>query len=103
MPESRLYPFSTQKHAHEIEFALNRAHNIRHDMEVGEMPKNQCIGGDHYGRKRNRARQHEVERQGNVFRQVVGEVSERESLHMITGKRKRGWFPVWIVRKGDWY
>jgi len=21
----------------------------------------------------------------------------------IYGKRKRGWFPVWIVRLGDWY
>lgn len=38
MPESRLYPFSTQKHAHDIEFALNRAHNTMHDMEMGEMP-----------------------------------------------------------------
>ena len=38
MPKSRLYPFSTQKHAHDIEFALNRAHNTMHDMEMGEMP-----------------------------------------------------------------
>lgn len=21
----------------------------------------------------------------------------------LYGKRKRGWFPVWIVRKGEWY
>jgi hypothetical protein len=21
----------------------------------------------------------------------------------LNGKRKPGWFPVWIVRKGDWY
>ena len=21
----------------------------------------------------------------------------------LNGKRKRGWFPTWIVRKGDWY
>ena len=21
----------------------------------------------------------------------------------LNGNHKRGWFPVWIVRKGDWY
>lgn len=28
---------------------------------------------------------------------------ESETKHSITGKRKSGWFPVWIVRIGEWY
>lgn len=31
------------------------------------------------------------------------ETYEPHTKHSITGKRKRGWFPVWIVRKGEWY
>ena len=26
-----------------------------------------------------------------------------ETQHSITGKRKCGWFPVWIVRQDEWY
>lgn len=34
---------------------------------------------------------------------VVESKFDAETKHSITGKRKRGWFPVWIVRKEDWY
>lgn len=33
----------------------------------------------------------------------VVETYEPNTRHSVTGKRKPGWFPVWIVRKGDWY
>ena len=33
----------------------------------------------------------------------VVETYEPYTKHCITGKRKRGWFPVWIVRKDEWY
>ena len=29
--------------------------------------------------------------------------TDYESDTMRNGKRMRGWFPVWIVRKGEWY
>ena len=32
----------------------------------------------------------------------VVEMDESESKD-IYGKRKRGWFPVWVVRIGEWY
>ena len=32
------YPFSTRKHAHDIEFYRNRLYNIMADMESGEIP-----------------------------------------------------------------
>ena len=32
----------------------------------------------------------------------VVETYEPETKNLY-GKRKRGWFPVWIVRKGEWY
>lgn len=32
------YPFSMQKHAHDIEFRKNRIFNEMHDMEMGEIP-----------------------------------------------------------------
>ena len=35
---TKTYPFSVQKHAHDIDFARNRAKNILHDMEMGEIP-----------------------------------------------------------------
>lgn len=35
---NKLYPFSIQKHAHDIEFYRNRLFNIMHDMESGEIP-----------------------------------------------------------------
>ena len=35
---SKLYPFSVQKHAHDIEFRCNRVFCEMHDMEVGETP-----------------------------------------------------------------
>ena len=31
------------------------------------------------------------------------ETCEPLTRHLITGKRKAGWFPVWIIRKGEWY
>jgi len=33
----KLYPFSAQKHAHDIEFMRNRTRNIMSDMESGEI------------------------------------------------------------------
>lgn len=33
----------------------------------------------------------------------VVETYESLTRHSITGKRKPGWFSVWIVRKGEWY
>ena len=33
---SKLYPFSVQKHAHDIEFRRNRVKNEMYDMESGE-------------------------------------------------------------------
>lgn len=33
----------------------------------------------------------------------VVETHEPGTRHPITGKRVRGWFPVWIVRKDEWY
>ena len=35
---AKTYPFSTQKHAHDIEFYRNRLFNTMHDMESGEIP-----------------------------------------------------------------
>ena len=35
------YPFSTQKHAHDIEFRRNRVKNIMFDMQSGEIPMNE--------------------------------------------------------------
>lgn len=37
----KLYPFSIQKHAHDIEFYRNRLLNTRHDLECGEIPFDQ--------------------------------------------------------------
>ena len=34
----KLYPFSVQKHAHDIELYRNRLFNTMHDMESGEIP-----------------------------------------------------------------
>lgn len=34
----KMYPFSTRKHAHDIEFYRNRLHNIMYSMESGEIP-----------------------------------------------------------------
>ena len=34
----KLYPFSTAKHAHDIEFYSNRISNIMSEMESGEIP-----------------------------------------------------------------
>ena len=34
----KLYPFSTAKHAHDIEFFRNRLYNTMYDMENGEIP-----------------------------------------------------------------
>jgi len=31
------------------------------------------------------------------------ETCEKLTHSKITGKRQPGWFPVWIVRKGEWY
>jgi len=31
------------------------------------------------------------------------ETYEPHTRHSITNNKKRGWFPVWIVRKGEWY
>jgi hypothetical protein len=31
------------------------------------------------------------------------ETYEPLTRNSITGKRKQGWFAVWIVRKGEWY
>lgn len=31
------------------------------------------------------------------------ETHEPLTQNSITGKRKTGWFPVWIIRKGEWY
>lgn len=28
---------------------------------------------------------------------------QKEPPKDLNGKKKKGWFPVWIVRKGDWY
>lgn len=36
----KLYPFSLQKHAHDIEFKKNRTFNVRADMESGAIPWN---------------------------------------------------------------
>ena len=33
----------------------------------------------------------------------VVETYEPLTRHSITGKRKSGWFPVWIVRQDEWY
>lgn len=33
----KLYPFSLQKHAHDVDFARNRAKNIKSDIESGEL------------------------------------------------------------------
>jgi len=33
----KLYPFSAQKHAHDIEFMCNRTRNIMSEMESGEI------------------------------------------------------------------
>lgn len=33
----------------------------------------------------------------------VVETHEPLTRNSITGKRKPGWFPVWIIRKGEWY
>lgn len=38
--QAKRYPFSVQKHAHDIEFRMNRCFNILHDMQVGEIPWN---------------------------------------------------------------
>ena len=35
---AKLYPFSVQKHAHDIEFRKNRVWNTLRDMESGEVP-----------------------------------------------------------------
>ena len=35
---SKTYPFSADKHAHDIEFVKNRAYNTLHSMEIGEIP-----------------------------------------------------------------
>ena len=35
---AKTYPFSTQKHAHDIEFYRNRLFNTMADMESGEIP-----------------------------------------------------------------
>lgn len=35
---AKMYPFSTAKHAHDIEFYRNRIKNIMYDMESGEIP-----------------------------------------------------------------
>ena len=32
------YPFSCEKHAHDIEFLYNRTFCVKHDMEVGTIP-----------------------------------------------------------------
>lgn len=34
----KMYPFSTRKHAHDIEFYKNRLYNTMCDMENGEIP-----------------------------------------------------------------
>ena len=44
---------------------------------------------------------HEGEPVGGYY--VVESKFDAETRHSITGKRKQGWFPVWIVRKGEWY
>lgn len=36
--QSKKYPFSVQKHAHDIEFRMNRCWNILRDMEMGDAP-----------------------------------------------------------------
>lgn len=36
--KQKMYPFSTQKHAHDIEFYRNRIKNVLYDMESGEIP-----------------------------------------------------------------
>lgn len=33
----------------------------------------------------------------------VVERNESRTIRKDTGRRKPGWFPVWIVRKGEWY
>jgi hypothetical protein len=38
MASKKLYPFSLQKHAHDIEFRKNRVFNIKCDMESGTVP-----------------------------------------------------------------
>ena len=38
--KEKLYPFSTQKHAHSIEFRRNRIYCEMHDMELGVIPWN---------------------------------------------------------------
>lgn len=40
---------------------------------------------------------------GNCGWYVVEEEQFAAETLNIYGKRKRGWFPVWIVRKGEWY
>ena len=35
---AKLYPFSTRKHAHDIEFYRNRLYNTMRGMESGEIP-----------------------------------------------------------------
>ncbi len=34
----KLYPFSAQKHAHDVEFMRNRTRIIMSDMEMGDIP-----------------------------------------------------------------
>lgn len=34
----KTYPFSTEKHAHDIEFYVNRLRNTMSDMDCGEIP-----------------------------------------------------------------
>lgn len=36
--KAKMYPFSTIKHAHDIEFYRNRLFNTMRDMESGEIP-----------------------------------------------------------------
>ena len=36
--KEKRYPFSAEKHAHDIEFYYNRISNIMYDMESGEIP-----------------------------------------------------------------
>lgn len=38
MSKTKLYPFSVQKHAHDIEFYHNRLFNTMCDMDSGEIP-----------------------------------------------------------------
>ena len=31
------------------------------------------------------------------------ETREPSTRNLLTGKRKPGWFPIWIIRKEEWY